>query len=491
VVVLTVAIVASRSADLALKIQLPVMVAIGVAILSLIVGVASSEPEEIPLSDTATDSASFWVVLAVFFPAVTGIMAGVSLSGDLKDPQKAIPRGTIAAVLVGFAVYLLIPIVLASAADAETLAMDTLIWFKVAAVPVLIFPGLWGAIMSSALGSILGAPRTLAALALDRVLPERIAYPISRRGGPTLALLVSCGIAFAAVGLGDLNAVAPILTMFFLTTYGMINLVAGLEQLASAPAYRPTIHVPWPISLAGAVACFWVMSLISPLAAVIAVVVEVALYVSLRRRSMSASWGDMRYGTIMSLVRSSLLRLRELPTAPRNWRPNILVFAGDIDRRIDLVRFAAWLNQDRGLLTVCHLEIGDLERLVDEADRAVSTIQDRLDAENITAFAEAHVVRDFETGAIAVSQAHGIGGVVSNTIMFGLSGKSDRVVSTLRIMRQAALLGKSTVICKIAPRSWAPDPRRIDVWWGGLQANGDMMLLFAHLLSLNPGWSTA
>jgi hypothetical protein len=279
--------------------------------------------------------------------------------------------------------------------------------------------------------------------------------------------------------------------MFFLTTYGMINLVAGLEQLAGAPAYRPTIHVPWPISLAGAAACFCVMSLISPVAAIVAVVVEVGLYASLRRRSLSSSWGDMRYGTIMSLVRTSLLRLRDLPVAPRNWRPNILVFAGDIDRRIDLVRFAAWLNQERGMLTVCHLEIGELGRLVDEASRAVSTIQRRLDDENITAFAEAHVVRNFETGAIAVAQAHGIGGVVSNTIMFGLSGKPERVVSTLRIMKKAALLGKSTVICSIAPRSWAPQPSHIDVWWGGLESNGDMLLLFAHLLSLNPSWSTA
>jgi hypothetical protein len=245
------------------------------------------------------------------------------------------------------------------------------------------------------------------------------------------------------------------------------------------------------VSLAGAVGCFWVMSLISPLAAVVAIIVEVGLYASLRRRSLHASWGDMRYGTLMSLIRTSILKLRDLPVAPRNWRPHILVFAGDIDRRIDLVRFAAWLNQDRGMLTVCHLEIGDLEELVDETSRQASVIQARLDDEGITAFAEAHVVQNFESGAIAVAQAHGIAGVASNTIMLGWSAKPKRVVSALRIMRRASLLGKSTVICKIAPRSWAPRPRRIDVWWGGLEHNGDMLLLFAHLLSLNPDWSSA
>jgi amino acid transporter len=488
-VVLVVSLLAARSADLALKIQLPVLIAIVAALASLAVGVALSEPESLPLWEAAEGSAPFWLVFAVFFPAVTGIMAGVSLSGDLREPARSIPQGTLAAVFVGFAVYLAVPVILAAAADAETLAGDTLIWFGVAAIPVLVYPGLWGAILSSALGSILGAPRTLGALALDRVIPERIARPVSRRGGPTLALVISTAIALGAVALGDLNAVAPILTMFFLTTYGMINLVAGLEQLASAPAYRPTIRVPWPVSLAGAVACFWVMSLINPVAAVVAVVVEVGLYASLRRRSLSASWGDMRYGTIMSLVRSSLLRLRDLPVAPRNWRPNILVFAGDTERRIDLVRFAAWLNQDRGILTVCHLEFGDIEALASDAEERVREIRDHLEEEGITAFAESHVVPDFESGVVAVAQAHGIGGAVSNTIMFGLSSKPERVVSMLRIMKRAAILGKSTVICKIEPRSWSPAARRIDVWWGGLEHNGDMLLLFAHLLSLNPDWN--
>ncbi len=489
--VLAAALAASRGAGVALKLQLPVMAAIAVALGSLAFGVLEARPETVPLWQPAPGAAPFWLVFAVFFPAVTGILAGVSLSGDLKDPKSAIPRGTIAAVLVGFAVYAGVPFLLAAAATPVTLAGDSLIWFKVAAVPVLIFPGLWGAILSSAIGSILGAPRTLGALALDRIIPAAVARPIGRGGGMTVAHLVSTAIALAAVGLGDLNAVAPVLTMFFLTTYGMINLVAGVEQLGRAPAYRPTIHVPWPVSLAGALACFWVMSLISWWAALLAVVIEVALYAVLRRRSLSASWGDMRYGAVMSLVRGSLLSLRDLPVAPRNWRPHILVFAGDIDRRIDLVRFAAWLNQERGLLTVCHLAIGELEELVEEKQEREETMQRRLEAEGITAFAEAHVVRAFETGALAVAQAHGIGGVVSNTVMFGWSAKPARVEAMLRIMRRTSLLGKSTVICRTATRSWAPQPRRIDVWWGGLEQNGDMLLLFAHLLSLNRDWRQA
>jgi hypothetical protein len=206
---------------------------------------------------------------------------------------------------------------------------------------------------------------------------------------------------------------------------------------------------------------------------------------------MEASFGDMRYGALMSLARATVLQLRRLPVAPRNWRPHILVLAGDLERRLDLVRFAAWLNQERGLLTVTYLAIGSTEELAGSLREKVAGMQRVLDAEKLTAFAEGVAVHDFEEGALAVAQAHGIAGVVSNTLMLGWSDKPERRASALRLMRTAALLGKSTLICRIAPRSWSMRPRRIDVWWGGLEHNGDMMLLLAHLLSLNADWRSA
>jgi solute carrier family 12 (potassium/chloride transporter), member 4/6 len=491
VTVVLVAIVAGKSAEFALRLQIPVMVAIGIALFSLLLGVAGRAGESLQLVAAAEEAVPLWVVFAVFFPAVTGLMAGVSLSGDLRDPKRAIPWGTIAAVLTGFAVYLVVPVALAIAADPQDLVSDSLIWFSIAAVPLLVLPGLLGAILSSAVGSMLGAPRTLEALSVDRIVPHLLTLRPFGARGPSIAYLGSAGLALAAVLLGGLNAVAPVLTMFFLTTYGMINLVAGLEQLSGAPSYRPTIKVWWGISLAGALGCFWVMSLINWFAAAVAVVVEIALYVVLRRRSLSASWGDMRYGTMMSLVRGILLRIRHLPVAPRNWRPHILVFAGDLEQRLDLVRFAAWLNQDRGLLSVCWLLVGEIEEIAPKLDTYREEMQRRLDDEGLIAFSEVHAIQNLESGALAVAQAHGIAGLVSNCVMFGWGGKPDRVVSVLRVMRGASLLGKSTVICRIAPRSWAPRTRRIDVWWGGLESNGDMLLLFAHLLSMNSEWSSA
>jgi len=489
VTVAGVTLLSAWGADLALKVQLPLLALVLLALLSLIFGVLGVEHLSVPLWKPHGDPISFWKIFAVFFPAVTGIMAGVSLSGDLRNPAKDIPRGTIAAVLVGFAVYLLVPFALAIGADKESLLSDPLVWMKVSAFPLLVLPGLLGAILSSAIGSILGAPRTLEALAEDGIAPRWMGSPSGKGSGRPL--MISALVALGAVLLGNLNAVAPVLTMFFLTTYGMVNLVAGLEQLSGAPSFRPTLKVAWPIAILTALACFVVMFLIHHVAGVVAVLAELMIYSLLRRRSMTASWGDLRYGTLMSLARFTLLKLRKLPVAPRNWRPHILLFAGDVSRRKDLVRFAAWLNQGRGILTISRLLVGELEGKVQEAAEEKQRIDEMMQEWGMAAFGEVEVVRSFEDGVIATAQANGIAGIASNTLMFGWSRKVRRREAQLRIIHRAALLGKSSLICRVRPRSWMERPRRIDVWWGGLQNNGDMLLLFAYLLSVNDYWRDA
>ncbi len=490
VTVLVVALLAARGADLALKLQLPIMAGIALALVALAIGVAENLPQTIELSGTA-DGRGFWPVFAVFFPAVTGIMAGVSLSGDLENPGRSIPRGSIAAVLVGFLVYLVTVLALGIAASPEELVSDNLIWFTLAGgIGFLIFPGLWGAIFSSAVGSVLGAPRTLEAMVDDRVLPRFIGARIPRIDGPGVPLILSVAVALGAVLLGDLNAVAPVLTMFFLTTYGMVNLVAGIEKLTGDPSFRPTMSVPSWISLAGALGCFWVMFLINPLALAVALVVEVGVYLLMRRRAMAAPWGDLRRGALMALVRSTVLQLRRLPEDPRNWRPNILLFAGNPRRRSELVRFGSWLVQDRGILTVSDLEVGDLAELGPTvADRRDRLNQD-LDDMGVVAFGEVDIVDDFVTGVISVAQANGIAGIASNTVMFGWSEKPERQAEVLRIIERLATIGISAVICH--PRPFSTRQRRnIVVWWGGLQNNGDMLALLAHLITLNAEWRTA
>jgi amino acid transporter len=491
ITVLVVALLATRGAGLALRLQVPIMIAIAVSLVVLLIGVARAAPDMVQLA-AVPGGEGFWVVFAVFFPAVTGIMAGLSLSGDLERPERSIPRGTIAAVLVGWVIYLGVVIGLGLAASPAELVNDTLIWFTLAGVlSFLIYPGLWGAIFSSAVGSVLGAPRTLQAMVDDRVLPQALGRRLGRVEGPGVPLLIALAVALGAVALGNLNAVAPALTMFFLTTYGMINLVAGIEKLTGDPSYRPTIQIPWWVSLAGAVACFWAMYLINPVALAIALLLEVAIYLLMRRRALTAPWGDLRRGALMTLVRSTVVQLRRLPHDPRNWRPNILLFAGDVNRRPNLVRFANWLVQDRGILTVADLVVGDIDELGKTVQRRRTGLNEDLDKLGVVAFGEVDIVANFADGAVAVAQANGIAGIASNTVMFGWSEKADRRADVLRIIERLAGLGISAVICDPHHLDLGPRRRRIDVWWGGLQQNGDMLALLAHLLSLDPAWRDA
>lgn len=492
VIIVVITALSGRSAALVLKLQIPIMAAVGLSFVALMIGVFSGElrsPEVTATYRTAPEG--FWYVFAVFFPAVTGFTAGIGMSGDLKNPQRSIPRGTILAVTTGAAIYLMIPFILSISAriGVDELAQPGVgVWVSLAIFgAVFVYPGIWGAILSSAFGSVLGGPRVLQALAHDGLAPKLLSR-LSKKGQPTLATWVSGAIALAAVGLGNLNAVAQFVTILFLTLYVIINLSSAVENIVGDPSYRPTINVPWYLSLLGSLGAIMVMFLLNPFACIIAAILELMLYFYLRRKAMRKRWGDVRAGLWVTLARFALLKLRSHTSDPRNWRPHILVFSGDTRKRIGLVRLASWFNQDRGVVTACQVVPGDLK----EEDLNLQQTLDQMDRDlkenNLVAFSEVDVVRDFENGIIDIAQANGIAGLQSNTIMFGWSEKPQRMESQLRIMRAMAKTGKSCIITRINWRHEPGQQKRIDLWWGGLQNNGDLMMLLAYLLSLNQEW---
>lgn len=492
VIVIAVALLAYRGAKIALATQVPLLIMIGVSVLALAAGAIFRSPVAAAavVAPEPAVAPSFWIVFAVFFPAVTGVMAGLGLSGDLRDPIRAIPRGAIAATLVGFAVYLIVPFLLSLGAEPGALRDDELIWTRIAPAGMwLILPGLWGAIFSSAVGSVLGAPRTLQAMAMDQIAPKRL----GRGREPVFGLGVTVVIALIAVLLGDLNAVAPVVSMFFLTVYGTINFVAAMETLGGDPSWRPKIRMPWVISLLGGLGCLGVMILINPVAALAAVVIELILWLFLTRRELRTDWGDARRGGYESLIRWSLIRLAQRPPTARNWRPHVLVFAKDVERRLDLIRYGSWFSQNRGIVTVCELVTGDLmEEAANSAERR-DHIVGVLQREGIVAFPEVDVVQNTVSGIVAVSQANGIAGLQSNTVMLGWPNDPESLAEFLRVVRSLELLNKSVIIGRVGERWDATEGEIpvIHVWWGGMQSNGDLLLLLSHLLARNPEWRQA
>ncbi|RLE32225.1 MAG: Na-K-Cl cotransporter [Acidobacteria bacterium] len=495
VIIVGITILSGKSAGLALKLQIPIMIAAGVSIIALLIGALTGNSHAPEMTATfRTAPKGFWYVFAVFFPAVTGFTAGIGMSGDLKNPRKSIPKGTLLAVATGLLIYLFIPVILAftDKISPEGLASGGVeTWSKIAILgSLLIVPGIFGAILSSAFGSVLGGPRVLQSLAQDRLAPSFLAK-LSKTGQPTISTWISGAIALVAVALGDLNTVAEFVTILFLTLYVIINFSAALENLTGDASYRPKIKVPWFISLLGLIGAIIVMFLINHVAGILGVAFEIILFWILRKRSMKKEWGDVRAGFWGTLARFALLKLKKHANDPRNWRPNILVFAGDVKKRLQLVQLANFFNQRRGILTVCNMIIGNLKNDEIDIKKEVEKMNETLDQAGILAFNEVNVVSQFESGTINITQANGIAGLHSNTIMLGWSDKRKRMISTLKTIRTISGLQKSSLLVRINELSKISGRDRMDIWWRGKHSNGDLMLLLAHLLSLNDEWKNA
>ncbi|MGP1373377.1 MAG: Na-K-Cl cotransporter [Almyronema sp.] len=499
VAVITTALVtalALKSAEIAIKAQYVIMAAILLSLVSLVFG-SAVEPASMPPPEMP-GSVSFWAVLAVFFPAVTGIMAGVNMSGDLRDPIRAIPIGTLAAIGTGYVIYMGIPFLLNWWADPATLIAEPLVMRRMAAWGDAILLGVWGATLSSAIGSILGAPRVLQALARDGILPKRLRWLGNGSGPndePRLGTLFTLGVALAAVSLGDLNLIAPVLTMFFLTTYMVLNVTAGIEGFLQSPSFRPSFKVHWSLSLAGAMGCLAIMFLINAIATIVAALIVAGIYLWLERRELTTTWGDVRQGLWMTLVRTGLYNIQKTPDA-KNWRPHILVFSGAPTRRWHLIELAAALTHNRGLITVASV-IPSGSRSVAQQETMETTIQEYLERQGIQAMVRLVTAPGPFIGAENLVEAYGLGQLVPNTILLGDTENPESRDRYCQFIAKCHQAKRNVVILRADPeqKNFGAYPllrrRRIDVWWGGLQDNGGLMLILAYLMRTSLQWMGA
>lgn len=497
ILIILVTALSGKSAALTLKAQIPIMILVGLSMLALIIGVFSNglqAPSWTPTYETAPEG--FWYVFAVFFPAVTGFTAGIGMSGDLKNPRKSIPTGTLGAVLTGVIIYLIIPLllsitVLLTMNDLTDPNAGLATWTKVAFMgAIFVYPAVWGAILSSAFGSILGGPRVLQALSMDGLAPKFLSK-LSKTGQPTVATWVSGIIALIAVSLGELNTVAQFVSVLFLTLYVAINLSAALEQLVAEPSYRPKIKVPWYISILGAAGAIGVMYLISPIACVVALGIELLLFTWLKSRSLEQRWGDVAAGFWLNLARYAMLQLGKRKIHPRNWRPLMILFVQDIEKRIHLVKLVEALGQNHGILTIAKLFFNQKKAvLAAERKSFENDMRRTLEKHGLEAFCEVHTVEDLHQGIFEVTKAHGLANLRTNTVVFGWSEETTGQIRQLKIIRDLAQDSKNILLVRF--REKLPGIcKKIDIWWGGRENNGDLMLLLAYLLQLNRQWERA
>lgn len=327
--------IAFISANLAFRIQYIILAIIIVSLFCIFGTFYTIGPQYTPtlwgsyqgFPETGFSGSGFWFIFALFFPAATGIMAGANMSGELKDPRRSIPVGSLAAIVICYVIYMALAYWFATIAPPQELLENYNIAIDYSLWKPAIVAGLLGATFSSGLSSIVGAPRILQALAEHKVIfgENRLAKK-SKNGEPRNALLVTGLIVLLALFMRDLTAIAILVTMFFLITYAMINVVVLIEQSLGLVSFRPSMRIPLAVSLAGTIGCFFAMFIVNPGFSIISLVVVFVIYIFLTRSNLAAPFGDMRSGMFISLAEWAARRMSQLSTTKeRAWKPNLLI----------------------------------------------------------------------------------------------------------------------------------------------------------------------
>uniref|UniRef100_H2Z9M8 Solute carrier family 12 member 6 n=1 Tax=Ciona savignyi TaxID=51511 RepID=H2Z9M8_CIOSA len=420
-------------------------------------------------------SSSFTILLAIFFPSVTGIMAGSNRSGDLADAQRSIPKGTIGAVLttafickagwyeinkhgklnVIFArlsfyhsqVFMhienlqpqIVSTDLSSVVFFGTVVDGALLRDKFGdsignelIVSIIAWPSKWvvliGAFLSTVgagLQSLTGAPRLLQAIAKDNIIPFLKVFGRGKlNGDPTWALLLTCFISLIGIIIADLDVVAPIITMFFLMCYMFVNLACALQTLLNTPNWRPRFKFyHWTLSFVGMVMCITLMFISSWYYALVALVIAAGIYKYIEYCGAEKEWGDGLRGLQLTTARYALLRLESRPPHTKNWRPQLLVLL-KVDENLQpkhpqMLSFAQQLKAGKGLTIVSSVLQGNYLDSYPEAQAAEQELKKAMEANKVKGFQQVLVSQDVSQGLSSIIQTSGLGGLRHNTVMFG------------------------------------------------------------------------
>ena len=480
-----------------IRVQYFILAVLGLSLLSFFAGAGlafSPETLRANLAPAWAPGHTLFPVFALFFPAVTGIMAGVNMSGDLKDPGRSIPAGTLAAIGVSTALYAAVTLLLAASVPRAELLGTGFVMKDRALSGGLIYAGVICATLSSALGSMMGAPRILQAFARDGMF-RRLTF-FGRGSGaaaePRRAIVLTFLIAQAGVFAGDLDLVAPVITMFFLVTYGAVNLACFYESISRNPSFRPTFrHHHWSLALLGALGCLGTMFLVNAPWATGAIALAGALYFLIARAEILVRWGDLDSGLAYQRARNALLRLENERYHPKNWRPSILALSGGAYNRLHLVEYAAWLTSDNGIVSVGQIIRGDFDDLLERQREAEILLRKAIRAEELDAFPVVVVDENVLAAVQALLQCHGLGGLRPNTLLLGWSRDPEKTGTFAGLLTLAKRMRRSLVV--VANKQADKEARTriadgaINVWWSK-ESNGALMLLLAYQLKKNPEW---
>jgi len=487
-VIIALVTLALISTSVVIRTQYFILAAIFLSLFSIAVGLLIYTPAETEgiLFAPSSNNVSFEFLFAVFFPAVTGFTAGVAMSGDLKNPGKDIPFGTLTSIIVGFFVYVFLAIGIALFVDRDLLINNSNFLMTIAWFSPLVVLGIWGATLSSALGGILGGPRILQAIANDKIMPAFFGKGHGVNKEPRNALLLIFIIAEIGILIGDLNMIAGIVSMFYLASYGFINLAYVLESVASTD-FRPGFRISKWFGIIGFIASFAVMFKMDAAAMTLALFIMIGIYLILKRKELKSDFGDVWISVWNSIARSALHKMDKNRIEDRNWQPNILLFSGSTSKRPYLVEFGKNLVGNFGVLSNFDLiENKSAKYLFPKHEQSLSN-----GAGEPGIFYRRQTCKDIYQGIEIIASTYGFSGMEPNTVLMGWAKQTANPEKFVNLIKSLNQLDLNVLLMDYDKKLGFGKKASIDIWWRGEGLNNNLALFLAKFIMTSPEWENA
>ncbi|XP_050223043.1 cation-chloride cotransporter 1 [Mercurialis annua] len=442
---------------------------------------------------------NFNALVGLFFPAVTGIMAGSNRSASLKDTQRSIPVGTLTASLTTTAMYLISVLFFGALATRDKLLTDRLLTATIAwPFPAIVYIGIILSTLGAALQSLTGAPRLLAAIANDDILPVLNYFKVGDGHEPYIATLFTAFICIGCVVIGNLDLITPTITMFFLLCYSGVNLSCFLLDLLDAPSWRPRWKFHhWSLSLLGASLCIVIMFLISWSFTVVSLALASLIYYYVSIKGKAGDWGDGFKSAYFQLALRSLRSLGASQVHPKNWYPIPLIFCrpwGKLPENVPchpkLADFANCMKKKgRGMSIFVSILDGDYHEHAEDAKVACKQLDTYIEYKNCEGVAEIVVAPNMAEGFRGIVQTMGLGNLKPNIVVMRYpeiwrrENLTEIPATFVGIINDCIVANKAVVIVK-GLDEWPNEYQRqygtIDLYW--IVRDGGLMLLLSQLL---------
>lgn len=487
------ALISFVSANLALRTQFLIFCLLVVSALSVFYsnfGVYDNVQEMTPYFP---EGLGFWAAFALIYPAMTGIEAGMALSGNLKNPSRSLWIGCLISLIFVATTYAAIGSYLSLHYPKMALKSTPFLVIEISKIPDLIYLGIWGATLSSALGNLLGAPRMMQSMAEDGIAPNILQRTYGKHKEPRCALALTFIIAMALMLMTTIDQIIPIAAMICLLTYGTLNLAAGVADWIHSPTWRPLVRVPWYISMIGCFMCFSLMFMISAAWSIVAIVLVAACYLLMRWMSFDVPFQDIRENIVFFFSRNALYYLSRTEDHAQHWHPQLLLFSKVPTSELNMIHCSSSIASRSGILSI-GLIVPEAWEEEYQLEQKKQMVEEFLEKNSISGLVDVQAYPDFSEGVRNMIKSYGLGQLQPNTLVLKLS-RDNEIDEYLGLVDAAKTYRKNLLLfwgdfeeeneLFIVPK----EGKKIAIWWSPDDtANFTLTLSYIHSLTSGTVW---